>query len=81
MDRTGIIVIALCAVLLVVWVFEQKKTAERQALYMATNTVSTVQSPAQTEAATPATTTTATVPTASAVTTEMLSIRVFRKIR
>jgi YidC/Oxa1 family membrane protein insertase len=47
MDRTGIIVIALCVALLFVWMFEQKKSAEQQALYMATNTVSTVQSPAQ----------------------------------
>jgi YidC/Oxa1 family membrane protein insertase len=39
MDRTGIIVITLCAILFGVWVFEQNKFAQQQAQYAATHHV------------------------------------------
>ena len=39
MDRTGIIVITLCAILFGVWVFEQNKFAQQQAQYAATHPV------------------------------------------
>jgi YidC/Oxa1 family membrane protein insertase len=39
MDRTGIIVITLCALLFGVWIFEQNKFAQQQAQYAATHQV------------------------------------------
>ncbi|MGA2242852.1 MAG: membrane protein insertase YidC [Verrucomicrobiota bacterium] len=46
MDRTGIIVVTLCAILLVYWFVEQQKyAAQQQARYAATNQVAKAQSP------------------------------------
>jgi YidC/Oxa1 family membrane protein insertase len=62
MDRTGIIVVSLCAVLLVFWFYEQQKEAVRlqqaQAEFARTNIVSTPQATAN-QTAIPTTTTTA----------------------
>jgi len=44
MDKTGIIVISLCVVLLGVWLFEQNKIAQQQALYAQTNQLAQAQS-------------------------------------
>jgi YidC/Oxa1 family membrane protein insertase len=41
MDRTGIIVITLCAILFGVWVYEQNKFAQQQAQYAGTHHVAT----------------------------------------
>jgi YidC/Oxa1 family membrane protein insertase len=41
MDRTGIIVITLCAILFGVWVYEQNKFAQQQAQYARTHPVAT----------------------------------------
>jgi len=49
MDRTGIIVVTLCAILLGVWFIEQNKIAQQQARYAATNQV--IQAQSQTAAA------------------------------
>ena len=43
MDRTGIIVVTLCAILLGVWWFEQNQIAQQQARYAATNQVARAQ--------------------------------------
>lgn len=52
MDRTGIIVITLCAILFGVWLFEQNKFAQRQAQYAATHPV-VVTNPAPASASSP----------------------------
>jgi YidC/Oxa1 family membrane protein insertase len=44
MDRTGIIVVTLCAILLVYWFVGQQKYAQQQARYAATNQVAKAQS-------------------------------------
>ena len=44
MDRTGIIVVTLCAILLVFWAYEQNQVAEQQARYNATNQAAQAQS-------------------------------------
>jgi YidC/Oxa1 family membrane protein insertase len=44
MDRTGIIVVTLCAILLGFWFFGQQKYAQQQARYAATNQVAKAQS-------------------------------------
>src|ERR1035441_5661108 len=44
MDRTGIIVVSLCAILLVYWFVGQQKYAQQQARYAATNQVAKAQS-------------------------------------
>jgi YidC/Oxa1 family membrane protein insertase len=44
MDRTGIIVVTLCAILLVFWVREQSRIAQEQARFAATNQVAKAQS-------------------------------------
>ena len=44
MDRTGIIVVTLCAILLGFWFVEQQKYAQQQARYAATNQVAKAQS-------------------------------------
>jgi YidC/Oxa1 family membrane protein insertase len=51
MDKTGIIVISLCAVLLGWWFYEQKKFAEQQTLYQQTNQLAQANSLASTNAA------------------------------
>ena len=60
MDRTGIIVVSLCAALLVLWFFQTKKQEDRfqqqQAEFARTNVVSTPQATAN-QAAIPTTTT------------------------
>ncbi len=61
MDKTGIIVVSLCVVLLGVWMFEQKKTAQEQARYLAAHPV------AVTPAANTASATTTTTSVASPV--------------
>lgn len=43
MDKTGIIVVSLCAVLLGLWVVEQNKFAKQQAIYQQTNEVAQAQ--------------------------------------
>ena len=43
MDRTGIIVVTLCAILLVFWFVGQQKYAQQQARYAATNQVAKAQ--------------------------------------
>jgi YidC/Oxa1 family membrane protein insertase len=44
MDRTGIIVVTLCVVLLGVWFVEQQKNAQQQARFAATNQAAKAQS-------------------------------------
>ena len=44
MDRTGIIVVSLCAILLVYWFVGQQKYAQQQARYAATNQMAKAQS-------------------------------------
>ena len=44
MDRTGIIVVTLCAILLVYWFVGQQKYAQQQARYAATNQMAKAQS-------------------------------------
>jgi YidC/Oxa1 family membrane protein insertase len=44
MDRTGIIVVTLCAILLGVWFVKQNQIAQQQARYAATNQVAKAQS-------------------------------------
>jgi YidC/Oxa1 family membrane protein insertase len=44
MDKTGIIVVSLCAVLLGWWLVKQNKIAQQEALYEQTNHVATAQS-------------------------------------
>jgi YidC/Oxa1 family membrane protein insertase len=44
MDRTGIIVVTLCAILLGVWFVKQNQTAQQQARYAATNQMAKAQS-------------------------------------
>jgi YidC/Oxa1 family membrane protein insertase len=63
MDKTGIIVISICVLLLGWWFVEQKKFAEQQSLYQATNEVATAVANLTNAAAgfTPATASTATV--------------------
>jgi YidC/Oxa1 family membrane protein insertase len=69
MDRTGIIVVSICAALLVMWFIEQTKVAQqqaqqqaqRQAQFAATNTATAAQRPP----AAPAATAAATAPTAA----------------
>lgn len=70
MDRTGIIIVSLCAALLIIWMVEWERTAAQQAQYAATHPVSVAQSPAQTEAPTTTTTTPATPITS--ISTEIL---------
>ena len=67
MDKTGIIVISICAVLLGWWFVEQKKYAEQQALYQQTNEVARAQ--AALAATNSTNTATTALPTASTVTT------------
>jgi len=45
MDKTGIIVVSLCVLLLVWWFIEQNKIAQQQALFAQTNQVTQAQSP------------------------------------
>src|SRR5580693_1881728 len=52
MDRTGIIVITLCAILFGVWVYAQNKFAQQQAQYAATHHVATNPAPAAATGAT-----------------------------
>lgn len=54
MDRTGIIVVSLCIVLLAVWFVEQQKYAPQSARSQATNAVITAQPPAAISNAAPA---------------------------
>jgi hypothetical protein len=44
MDRTGIIVVSLCAILLGFWIYEQNQVAQQQARYAATNQAAKAQS-------------------------------------
>ena len=44
MDKTGIIVISICVVLLGWWFWEQEKVAQQQAWYQQTNQVARAQS-------------------------------------
>jgi YidC/Oxa1 family membrane protein insertase len=62
MDKTGIIIISLCVVLLFAWMFEQQKTTLQQAQYQATNTVATATAPVQNPAPSAVPATTAPVP-------------------
>ena len=55
MDRTGIIVVSLCAILFVAWFVEQNKFTQQQAQYAATHHVATAN-PIQTNATSPAST-------------------------
>jgi len=57
MDRTGIIVVSICGVLLVLWFFQTQKQVAQQAEFARTNVVATVQTTAN-QAAVPTTTTT-----------------------
>ena len=57
MDRTGIIVISICVVLLGWWFWEQKKFAEQQAHFQATNQVATAAVTVSNAAAAPVVTT------------------------
>ena len=72
MDRTGIIVVSLCIVLLAVWFIEQSRYAGQMARSQATNSVVTAQAPAAnsnaapTVQAAPASPTTATAPSNTA---------------
>jgi YidC/Oxa1 family membrane protein insertase len=54
MDKTGIIVVAICAVLLVIGFIEQTKLAEQRAQYAATNQLALAQSPVEATNATAA---------------------------
>ena len=55
MDRTGIIVVSICAILFVAWFVEQNKFTQQQAQYAATHHVATAN-PIQTNATSPAST-------------------------
>jgi len=65
MDRTGIIVVSLCAILLVYWFVGQQKYAQQQARFAATNQV------AKTESQFAATNSNAVAPTLNATTTAL----------
>src|SRR5690242_14047610 len=56
MDKTGIIVISICVLLLGWWFVEQKKIAEQQAQFQATNQVQAATAPASVTNAAPAAT-------------------------
>src|ERR1039457_6618900 len=70
MDKTGIIVVSICALLLGWWFIEQQKISKQQALYAQTNQVAIAQSQLAATNASAASTFTAT--TTSMVTTPVI---------
>ena len=64
MDRTGIIVVTLCAILLGFWFVGQQKYAQQQARYAATNQAAKAQASSQRPIPTP-------VPTSHATATAL----------